>query len=105
MHELGESIDCAIVSEDILSEPLSHLLCQHLPLKEAIANIVATYASNNARVTVRPSGTSDVVRVYAEAKTQEQADALALEVYQAVHDHAGGTNDRPENVTQMLTLR
>ena len=33
---------------------------------------------------VRPSGTEDIVRVYAEARTQEQADALADEVAQAV---------------------
>eukprot|EP00793_Prasinoderma_coloniale_P004614 PRCOL_00000375-RA len=33
---------------------------------------------------VRPSGTEDIVRVYAEARTQEQADALAEEVAQAV---------------------
>lgn len=44
---------------------------------------------------MRPSGTEDVVRVYAEASTQEQADALALAVQQAVFDLADGTGGRP----------
>jgi phosphoacetylglucosamine mutase len=33
---------------------------------------------------VRPSGTEDVVRIYAEAKTKEQADQLADEVSKLV---------------------
>ena len=43
----------------------------------------------------RPSGTEDVVRVYAEAETQVQADALALAVAQAAHRHAGGVGQAP----------
>lgn len=35
---------------------------------------------------VRPSGTEDVVRVYAEADTQENADKLADQVGQCVRD-------------------
>lgn len=35
---------------------------------------------------VRPSGTEDVVRVYAEADTQENADKLADQVAQCVRD-------------------
>lgn len=35
---------------------------------------------------MRPSGTEDVVRVYAEADTQEAADKLAAEVAQHVKD-------------------
>lgn len=38
----------------------------------------------NARCFVRPSGTEDVVRVYAEAETQEKADTLAAAVSEAV---------------------
>jgi len=37
------------------------------------------------RCFVRPSGTEDVVRVYAEAETQEAADALAAAAVAAVH--------------------
>ncbi len=43
-----------------------------------------------------PSGTEDVVRVYAEAVTQEQADALAYQVAGVVFDLAGGVGERPK---------
>jgi len=48
-----------------------------------------------ARAFARPSGTEDVVRVYAEADTREACEALALEVARAVWDHAGGVGERP----------
>jgi phosphoacetylglucosamine mutase len=44
---------------------------------------------------VRPSGTEDVVRVYAEADSQEAADALAVAVARLVHAHAGGVGPMP----------
>ena len=47
------------------------------------------------RCFVRPSGTEDVVRVYAEAATQADADALALKTAQAVHELAGGVGEKP----------
>ena len=43
----------------------------------------------------RPSGTEDVVRVYAESDTQANADRLALEVANAVYEMAGGVGDKP----------
>ena len=49
----------------------------------------------NGRSFVRPSGTEDVVRVYAEADTQESADSLALAVAGKVFDLAGGVGARP----------
>jgi phosphoacetylglucosamine mutase len=45
---------------------------------------------------VRPSGTEDVVRVYAEAKTRDTCDALAFEVAGEVYDRAGGVGERPK---------
>ncbi len=48
-----------------------------------------------ARAFVRPSGTEDVVRVYAEADTQANADELALCVSRLVYDLVGGVGDRP----------
>lgn len=45
---------------------------------------------SKGRSFVRPSGTEDVVRVYAEAETQELADILAERVAALVHEHAGG---------------
>ncbi|NXF91740.1 AGM1 mutase, partial [Eubucco bourcierii] len=49
-----------------------------------------------ARAFVRPSGTEDVVRVYAEADTQEAADALAHDVALAVYHLAGGKGAPPQ---------
>ncbi|XP_004083772.1 phosphoacetylglucosamine mutase [Oryzias latipes] len=63
-------------------------------LQEAIDNLVKTY--RKARSFVRPSGTEDVVRVYAEADTQESADALAHEVSLAVYRLAGGVGEEPK---------
>lgn len=44
---------------------------------------------------VRPSGTEDVVRVYSESSTQDEADKLANDVAKLVYDLAGGIGDRP----------
>lgn len=62
-------------------------------LQERIDALAASFPSG--RSFARPSGTEDVVRVYAEAATREQADALALEVSRAVYDLAGGVGPRP----------
>ena len=44
---------------------------------------------------VRPSGTEDVVRVYAEASTRELCDNLAYAVAQLVFDNGDGVGERP----------
>ncbi|KAJ3151691.1 Phosphoacetylglucosamine Mutase [Geranomyces variabilis] len=44
---------------------------------------------------VRPSGTEDVVRVYAEAATQAEADLLAATVCGIIFDQHGGVGARP----------
>ncbi|CAH0721176.1 unnamed protein product, partial [Brenthis ino] len=62
-------------------------------LQTKINELVSKYTSG--RSFVRPSGTEDVVRVYAEADTQQSADKLAAEVAQAVYDLADGVGDRP----------
>ncbi|TPX40296.1 hypothetical protein SeMB42_g04249 [Synchytrium endobioticum] len=49
----------------------------------------------NGRSFVRPSGTEDVVRVYAEADTQQNADLLANTICGIVFDLYGGVGDRP----------
>ncbi|TRY90845.1 hypothetical protein DNTS_020870 [Danionella cerebrum] len=63
-------------------------------LQDAIDALVKKYKS--ARAFVRPSGTEDVVRVYAEADSQESADCLAHEVSLAVHHLAGGVGEKPK---------
>ena len=66
---------------------------QPVALQNAIDAAVKKYASG--RAFARPSGTEDAVRVYAEAETPVMADKLALEVSQAIFDHAGGVGKRP----------
>ncbi|NXF75448.1 AGM1 mutase, partial [Sclerurus mexicanus] len=63
-------------------------------LQEKIDALVKKYKLS--RAFVRPSGTEDVVRIYAEADTQENADALAHEVSLAVYHLAGGTGAPPQ---------
>ncbi|OXB75547.1 UNVERIFIED_CONTAM: hypothetical protein H355_013547 [Colinus virginianus] len=65
-------------------------------LQEKIDALVKKYKLS--RAFVRPSGTEDVVRVYAEADTQENADALAHEVSLAVYHLAGGKGAPPQPV-------
>mmetsp|Transcript_37959 Transcript_37959/g.122789 ORF Transcript_37959/g.122789 Transcript_37959/m.122789 type:complete len:97 (+) Transcript_37959:696-986(+) len=52
-------------------------------------------AHPRGRAFVRPSGTEDVVRVYAEAATQQAADELARKVGQATWRLAGGVGEQP----------
>ena len=56
-----------------------------------MGNICATAG----RAFVRPSGTEDVVRVYAEAQTQQAADKLAQQVARHVHELAAGIGAAP----------
>jgi phosphoacetylglucosamine mutase len=62
-------------------------------LQEKIDEICARFGAH-ARAFVRPSGTEDIVRTYAEAETREQCDALEVEVARAVFDLAGGVGPR-----------
>jgi len=57
-------------------------------LQNAIDKVVAMFECG--RAFVRPSGTEDVVRIYAEAMTSSLADELAELVRKAAFDHAGG---------------
>lgn len=52
-------------------------------------------AAPRGRAFVRPSGTEDVVRVYAEAETLEAMLTLARAVVNLVYDTAGGVGERP----------
>ncbi|NXE51985.1 AGM1 mutase, partial [Casuarius casuarius] len=63
-------------------------------LQEKIDALVKKYKSS--RAFVRPSGTEDIVRIYAEADKQENADALAHEVSLAVYHLAGGVGTPPQ---------
>jgi len=62
-------------------------------LQDQIDALAQKYSKG--RAFVRPSGTEDVVRVYAEAATREQADELTKEVARAVFQLANGTGTPP----------
>ncbi|KAJ1992534.1 hypothetical protein H4R33_000990 [Dimargaris cristalligena] len=62
-------------------------------LQEKINELVAKYRAG--RSFVRPSGTEDVVRVYAEAGNRHECDQLAFKVAGMVFDLAGGKGERP----------
>ena len=49
-----------------------------------------------------PSGTEDVVRVYAEADSQTAADQLAFEVATKVYELAQGVGNPPVQPSQNL---
>ncbi|KAI0651930.1 phosphoacetylglucosamine mutase [Trametes meyenii] len=57
-------------------------------LQAKIDELVRRY--DGGRSFVRPSGTEDVVRVYAEATVRSQADELAFRVAGLVYDEVGG---------------
>ncbi|XP_072144032.1 phosphoacetylglucosamine mutase isoform X1 [Dermacentor andersoni] len=63
-------------------------------LQPAIDQLVQGYHSG--RAFVRPSGTEDIVRVYAEASTQDGANKLAYEVGMKVYELAGGIGEKPK---------
>ena len=62
---------------------------------DAAASSGSGQSAARPRCFVRPSGTEDAVRVYAEAGTQRGADALASEAAALVHSLAGGVGPAP----------
>jgi phosphoacetylglucosamine mutase len=67
------------------------------PAIDAAMRAVATKNSVNAtpRAFVRPSGTENVVRIYAEAASQKEADALATESAAIIYKLCNGVGDLP----------
>lgn len=62
-------------------------------LQDALNLLVAKY--KRGRAFVRPSGTEDVVRVYAEAENEDDVKSLAAEVSMIVFELANGVGDKP----------
>lgn len=62
-------------------------------LQEELDKLVSKY--KRGRSFVRPSGTEDVVRVYAEAADSDDVNMLASEVSSLVYEMAGGVGDKP----------
>lgn len=65
-------------------------------LQDEIDRLVAKYPKG--RSFVRPSGTEDVVRIYAEAATREDTDKLASEVSLITYRMAGGIGPEPKSL-------
>ncbi|KAI8902075.1 hypothetical protein BC833DRAFT_574975 [Globomyces pollinis-pini] len=63
-------------------------------LQEKIVQQVKKF--QKGRCFVRPSGTEDIVRVYAEAETREETELLSQIVCGIVFDSYGGVGDRPD---------
>lgn len=68
------------------SDDETHILTP-LELQEELNRLIGEVPSG--RCFIRPSGTEDVVRVYAEGKTQEDADFLAAEAIKAINKFIG----------------
>ncbi|RKO98819.1 hypothetical protein CXG81DRAFT_15406 [Caulochytrium protostelioides] len=68
-------------------------LAEPAALQDQIRGLVAQ--TPQGRCFVRPSGTEDVVRVYAEAQTVADTVRLAQAVCDVIYDHHGGLGDRP----------
>ncbi|ORY41588.1 Phosphoacetylglucosamine mutase [Rhizoclosmatium globosum] len=68
-------------------------LSHPIGLQEKINEQVAKFSKG--RCFVRPSGTEDIVRVYAEAATREETDRLCYLVCGLVFDGYGGVGTRP----------
>ncbi|DAZ92931.1 TPA: hypothetical protein N0F65_005831 [Lagenidium giganteum] len=64
-------------------------------LRNALAEALQPFEGKQGRAFIRPSGTEDAVRVYAEAQTQADADELALKYAKLIHQHAGGVGADP----------
>ncbi|KAG1749945.1 phosphoacetylglucosamine mutase [Suillus paluster] len=74
------------------TEDAERRLVSPLGLQAKINELVRRY--EGGRSFVRPSGTEDVVRVYAEAVSRPEADELAFRVAGLVYDEAGGDPSR-----------
>ncbi|KAJ7706228.1 phosphoacetylglucosamine mutase [Mycena rosella] len=70
------------------TEDAERQLVSPVGLQQKINELVRRY--DGGRSFVRPSGTEDVVRVYAEASIKTQADELAFRVAGLVYDESGG---------------
>ncbi|KAF8528001.1 phosphoacetylglucosamine mutase [Hysterangium stoloniferum] len=70
------------------TEDAERRLTSPLNLQQKLDHLVKKY--DGGRSFVRPSGTEDVVRVYAEARLRPQADELAFKVAGLVYNEAGG---------------
>lgn len=82
----SKQVKVAVKDKSLLccSEDETRLL-QPASLQVDIDNIVRSICPTHGRCFVRPSGTEDVVRIYAEASIESEVDRIIDEVRQAIH--------------------
>ena len=68
-------------------------------LQAKINSQVSKYTKG--RAFVRPSGTEDVVRVYAEAETRQETEDLVNTICGIIFDEYGGVGGRPLKFKKM----
>ncbi|KAK9730697.1 Phosphoglucomutase/phosphomannomutase, alpha/beta/alpha domain I [Popillia japonica] len=84
-----------IANRNVITTTNAETICVTPPgLQDEINALISKF--KKGRSFVRPSGTEDIVRVYAEAATREEADTLAVEVSRKVYEMAGGIGNPPE---------
>jgi phosphoacetylglucosamine mutase len=91
------SRQCKVSVEDrtiILTNTNETECTSPVELQQELNAAMARYPTQ-ARCFVRPSGTENVVRVYAEAQTQQQADELATLAAKIVHSICRGVGEPP----------
>ncbi|KAI5697030.1 hypothetical protein M8J75_003983 [Diaphorina citri] len=82
--DLANKLSTATVSNRNLIKTINAdtEIVEPLGMQDSINKSVAKF--NNARSFVRPSGTEDIVRIYVEAETSEDVNALTEEIQQVV---------------------
>uniref|UniRef100_A0A1B6CV25 Alpha-D-phosphohexomutase C-terminal domain-containing protein n=2 Tax=Clastoptera arizonana TaxID=38151 RepID=A0A1B6CV25_9HEMI len=88
-------VKVSVKDRNLISTTADEQKCVTPPgLQVVIDKLVAEYP--NGRAFVRPSGTEDVIRVYAEADTIGHTNELAEKVTKAVYELAGGVGTIPK---------
>ncbi|KAK6622087.1 hypothetical protein RUM44_001894 [Polyplax serrata] len=84
----------AVKDNTVIKTDYTEQVCLNPPALQTRINEIVSKVERG-RSFIRPSGTEKVVRIYAEAATQEAADNLALNVASAVYELADGVGDLP----------
>jgi phosphoacetylglucosamine mutase len=88
---------CKIHSGSLIQTNDNETRCLHpIGLQQDVDTAVrSTMGNDSGQCFVRPSGTENVARVYAEAATQEQVDQLAQCAARLVTKHCGTPTEAP----------
>ncbi|KAM0686517.1 hypothetical protein COBT_002258 [Conglomerata obtusa] len=82
-----------IKSKDIFKMKSDVQMIEPIEVRDEIARICTKFGG---RAFVRPSGTEDIVRIFAEARKRDICDSLCLSIAQLVYDKCNGIGNHPE---------